>query len=59
MKKLNEDEKKKLEGFGKEKFDDDQLEMVTGGYTPVTNKEPTRVLLNEDEKKKLEGYGIS
>ena len=57
MKKLNEDEKKKLESYGKEKFDDDQLEMVTGGFTSVTNKDTPRVLLNEDEKKKHESYG--
>ena len=51
MKILNEDEKKMLEGIDKEKFDDDQLEMVTGGFTSVTNKDPTRKLLDEDEKK--------
>lgn len=55
MKILNEDEKKMLEGIDKEKFDDNQLEMVSGGFTSVTNEDPTRKLLNEDEKKKLEG----
>lgn len=32
MKKLNEDEKKMLESINMEKLDDEQLEMVTGGY---------------------------
>ena len=31
MRKLNEDEKKMLEGIDMEKLDDEQLEMVTGG----------------------------
>ena len=36
MKKLKEDEKKMLEGIGMEKLDDEQLEMVNGGYLWAT-----------------------
>ncbi|MBQ9567191.1 MAG: hypothetical protein IJR31_03845 [Lachnospiraceae bacterium] len=46
MKKLKKDEKKMLEGIDIEKLDDEQLEMVNGGYLHAT-LEDARVLYSK------------